>query len=136
MPRKPKPPKPTKKPAQPQSPKLLIWFVYNPETRKAMSTGHVTPSAAVSTDQDNDLQIVVSLNGGANTVLDCGPPPGNPVTFPCNAGDTYSITQVDYNVVGASPASSPLTGTVPTILPPPTSVPTVPGMPAVTFTNP
>jgi hypothetical protein len=99
-------------------------------------TGHVTPSAAVATDQDNDMQILVSLNGGANTVLDAGPPPGNVVTFQCNAGDTYSITQVDFNVVGASPASVALTGTVPTIVVPPTAVPTTPGVPTVTFTNP
>jgi hypothetical protein len=91
----------------------------------------------VANDQDNDIQIIVSLNGGANEVLDCGPPPGNTVNFACNAGDTYVITQVDYNVVGASPASAPLTGTVPTIAPaPPTSVPQTPGVPTVTFTNP
>lgn len=100
-------------------------------------TGIVTPSPAVASDQDNDIKITVSLNGGANTVLDCGPPPGNPVDFACNTGDTYSITQVDFNVVGASPASDALTGTVPAIAPPaPTAVPATPGVPTVSFTNP
>lgn len=100
-------------------------------------TGHVNPSPAVDSDQDTDLSLLVVLNGAAALVLDAGAPPGTTVTFPCNAGDVYSITQVDTNVVGPSVASLALTGTVPTIAPPaPTTVPTQPGVPTVTFTNP
>lgn len=98
-------------------------------------TGTVTPSPAVASDQDTDLQIIYSLNGGTSAILDAGSPPGVPVTFSCNAGDTYVITQVDINVVGPSAASTALTGTVPTIVTPPTAVPTTPGVPTVTFAN-
>jgi hypothetical protein len=100
-------------------------------------TGHVNPSPAVSSDQDTDMQITVVLNGVTLPMLDAGPPPGTMVTFQCNAGDTGTITQVDVNVVGDSPASAPLAFTVPDIAPPaPTAVPTQPGVPTVTFTNP
>lgn len=99
-------------------------------------TGIVTPSPAVASDQDTDLKILVTLNSGTPVVLDSGAPPGVTVNFPCNAGDQYSITQVDYNAVGPSLASVALTGTVPTIVAPPTTVPTTPGTPTVTFTNP
>lgn len=100
-------------------------------------TAHVTPSPAVASDQDTDLTILYTLNGGPSTSLDAGAPPGIVVTFPVDPGDTYVITQVDINVVGSSAASDALTGIVPTIAPPgPTSVPTTPGAPTVTFTNP
>lgn len=103
-------------------------------------TGIVQPSPAVSSDQDTDIEIIYILNGGSSVMLDAGSPSAsgtvNPVTFPCNAGDTYSITQVDINAVGPSAASTALTGTVPTITTPPTTVPTTPGTPTVTFTNP
>lgn len=108
-------------------------------------TGIVTPSPAVSSDQDTDMQIEVTLNGtiltsvvGGATVpyFDAGPPPGVPIKFSCNAGDTGSVTQMDVNAVGDSPLSTPLSFTVPVIIPPPTAVPTTPGVPTITFTNP
>lgn len=97
-------------------------------------TGTVTPSPAVASDQDTDIQILVALNGAAPLVLDASAA-GSTVSFPCSAGDTYSITQIDFNVVGPSVASLPVTGTVPTIVVPPTAVPTQPGVPSVTFAN-
>lgn len=97
-------------------------------------TGVVTPSPQVASDQDTDVSITVSLNGQTGVVLDAGAG-GSTVSFPCNAGDTYSITQIDINAVGPSLASAPLTGTVPNIVVPPTNVPTTPGVPTVTFTN-
>jgi hypothetical protein len=95
----------------------------------------VTPSPAVVSDQDTDIQILFSLNGGTTATLDAGAG-GSTVSFPCNAGDTYVITQVDINVVGTSAASAALTGTVPQIVAPPAGVPTTPGVPTITFTNP
>jgi hypothetical protein len=123
-------------PGKPGQPELVIVFHYRPATRRYHVTGIVTPSPAVASDQDTDLSIIVQLNGGAGIALDAGAPPGTTVSFPCNAGDTYSITQVDTNAAGQSPASAALTGTVPTIVVPPTAVPTTPGVPTVTFTNP
>ncbi len=93
--------------------------------------GTVTPFPATASDQDVDIQILVALNGAAPVVLDAHIPP-MPVTFDCNVGDLYDITQIDFNVVGPSVASLPLTGTV--VLSPPTTVPGQPGTPTVVFT--
>jgi hypothetical protein len=135
---KPIPPrrKPTHVPVQPEPPDLEFVFTYHPSKRSLKVTGVVTPSPAVASDQDTDLTILVALNGNPAIALDAGAPPGVTVSFACNAGDTYVITQVDVNVVGPSAASAALTGTVPTIVIPPTSVPTTPGAPTVAFTNP
>jgi hypothetical protein len=129
-------PRPKHVPTQPAQPELVITFFYHPKTRRIHVTGIVTPSPAVASDEDTDLQINVTLNGAALPMLDCGPPPGQSVNFACNPGDTYSITQTDVNAVGDSPVSDPLTGTVPVIIPPPTNVPQKPGVPTITFTNP
>jgi hypothetical protein len=96
-------------------------------------TGNVTPSPAVAADQDQDIEIFVTLNGGVPMVLDAGPPPGNTVKFTTNPGDVYSITQVDENEVGDSIPSAALTGTTPSA-PTPTAVPTTPGVPTISFT--
>jgi hypothetical protein len=126
-------------PATPGMPRVRFRFteVVSEKKEKHKVTGILTPSPAVSSDQDTDMQLTVVLNNIALPMLDAGPPPGITVTFPCNPGDTYSITQVDVNAVGDSPAGPALTGTVPTIAPPgPTAVPTQPGLPTITFTNP
>jgi hypothetical protein len=129
-------PKPKHKPQTPGKPFLELVFRYYPSDGDYTVTGIVTPSPAVSSDQDTDMQITVVLNGTTLPVLDCGPPPGNTVTFSCNAGDTGTIVQDDINAVGTSPSSTPLAFTVPTIIPPPTNVPQTPGQPTVTFTDP
>jgi hypothetical protein len=137
---KPPLPKVHHAPATPGKPRVHFKFVEVITTKgkeKFKVTGIVTPSAAVSSDQDTDIQITVTLNGTALPMLDAGPPPGITVSFPCNAGDTGTVTQVDVNVVGDSPASAPLLFTVPTLPPPPpTAVPQTPGVPTITFTNP
>ena len=95
----------------------------------------VTPSPAVASDQDTDLQIVYSLNGAANVMLDAGAPPGTPVTFLISPGDAYNVWQIDLNVAGASAASQSVSGIAPTLPPPPPiNVPTTPGTPTITFT--
>jgi len=130
--------KPTHVPSQPRQPKVRFEYHYHhSKERSHHVTGIVTPSPAVASDQDTDIQILYSLNGGATAILDAGAPGStNTVSFPCNAGDTYVITQVDINIIGPSAASVALTGTVPTIVSPPTAVPTTPGTPTVSFTNP
>jgi hypothetical protein len=61
----------------------------------------------------------------------------NPGTasFPCTAGQTYSIVEIDVNANGDSLPGPALTGVVPTI--PTTGVPTTPANSGtMTFTNP
>lgn len=96
-------------------------------------TGIVTASPGVSSDQDLQLLITVTLDGTAMAPLDAT---AGPVKFPCSPGQVYQIFQVDVNAIGASPQSAVVTGTVPTIVIPPTAVPAQPGVPTVTFTNP
>jgi hypothetical protein len=131
----PKPPRPTKPPGQPGLPKLYLDFRYYPQERMWSVNAVVTPSPAVASDQDTDLQIVYSLNGAANVMLDAGAPPGTPVTFLISPGDAYNVWQIDLNVAGASAASQSVSGIAPTLLPPPPiNVPTTPGTPTITFT--
>ena len=126
---------PRYKPGKPGKP--TVRFVLTHPTKGLNHvTGIVTPSPAVASDQDTDLSVLVALNGQPAIVLDAGAPPGTNVTFACNDGDTYIITQVDVNIIGSSVASDALTGTVPTIVVPPTTVPGQPGVPTVSFTNP
>lgn len=96
-------------------------------------TGIVTASPGVSSDQDLQLLITVTLDGTLMAPLDATT---GPVKFPCSPGQIYQVFQTDVNVVGASAPSAIVTGTVPTILAPPTAVPAQPGVPTVTFTNP
>lgn len=132
----PKPPRPKHVPGKPGQPDLVIVFRYHPKTEKWNVNAVVTASPVVTSDQDTDIQIIYSLNGGPSTMLDAGAPGAlNTVTFAVNPGDQYVVTQVDINVVGPSAASAALTGTVPTLPPPPpTAVPTTPGQPSIAFT--
>ncbi len=123
-------------PEQPDLPRLIFRIDFYHDTGLYYVTGIVVPSPAVASDQDTDLSILVALNGNPAIILDAGAPPGNTVTFPCNAGDTGVLTQVDVNIVGPSIASVALAFTVPKIVVPPTNVPTQPGVPTITFTDP
>ena len=97
-------------------------------------TGIVTPSTSlIQADQVTARLITVVLNGTTLPVLDAI---SGSVIFACTAGDTYSVTQVDTNSFGASVTSPPTAGVVPTLVIPPTAVPTTPGAPVVTFTDP
>jgi hypothetical protein len=130
-------PRPKHRPSKPGKP--TVRFQLHPHVTSkghhmANALGTVTPFPATASDQDVDIQILVALNGGTPVVLDAHIPQ-TAVTFDCNQGDTYSITQIDFNVVGPSVASDPVTGTVPTFLPPPpNTVPGQPGVPTVVFT--
>jgi hypothetical protein len=134
---KPKPPKPKHVPVQPEPPRLeKIVFTFVPLSHgrfHVQVVGTVVPSPATTSDQDTDLSVIVVLNSAAPITLDAGAPPGVAVTFDCNSGDTYSITQTDTNADGTSIPSVPLTGTVPTFVTPPTTVPGQPGVPTVSF---
>lgn len=95
-------------------------------------TGIVTPFVPAPTDSVTSQLITVVLAGTTLPVLTVLSPAT--VSFPCTAGQTYSITEIDVNANGDSLASPATTGIVPTI--PTTGVPATPGAPSVAFTNP
>lgn len=97
-------------------------------------TGVVTPSSSlIQADQVTSRLMLVQLNGVTLTPLDAI---SGSVTFPCNAGDSYSVFETDVNIIGPSLPSPTTSGIVPVLVIPPTAVPTTPGAPVVTFTNP
>lgn len=97
-------------------------------------TGVITPSSSlIQADQVTSRLMTVIVAGAVLPPLDAI---SGSVTFPCNAGDSYSVIEADVNVIGQSLPSPATSGIVPVLVIPPTAVPTTPGAPVVTFTNP